>query len=106
MQEALSNVRRRASATQAAVILRSDIDQIDLMVRDDGTGFRRHPAEPHGQPATGAGIAGMTVRLRQLGGDLEVRSGPTGTVLHGVLPMDSTAACTPVKRIGGATSKC
>jgi signal transduction histidine kinase len=73
-QEALNNVRRHAAA--AAVVVRLSVvdDAVRLDVRDDGAGF-----DPDG--ATGFGLRGMRSRAEQVGGTLNVRSGPDGTEL-------------------------
>jgi PAS domain S-box-containing protein len=87
VQEALANVHRHASASQVSVTLKCMTDQIDLMVSDDGDGIEgicKHQSDT--SPKLGLGIPGMTERLRQLGGDLEIQTDATGTTLHGVIP--------------------
>jgi PAS domain S-box-containing protein len=87
VQEALANVRRHASATHAAVTLGCGAGQIDLVVSDDGSGFKPLPTQARcGRPTAGVGIPGMTARLRQLGGELKIHSDATGTTLHGIIP--------------------
>ena len=87
VQEALANVHRHASASQVSVTLKCMTDQIHLMVSDDGDGIEgisKHQSDT--SPKLGLGIPGMTERLRQLGGDLEIQTDATGTTLHGVIP--------------------
>jgi signal transduction histidine kinase len=40
----------------------------------------------------GVGIAGMRERVQQLGGELEIASGPGGTTVRATLPLPSEAA--------------
>ncbi len=82
VQEALANVRRHACASHVSISIRCMAERLHLVVSDNGKGI---DAELNGHRA-GVGIPGMTERLRRLGGDLEVRSGPDGTTLHGVIP--------------------
>jgi signal transduction histidine kinase len=76
--EALQNVAKYASATQARVLLKSSGDELRFEVADDGAGF---------DPATkayGTGLQGMADRLGAHGGRLDVRSAPgAGTVITG-----------------------
>jgi signal transduction histidine kinase len=68
-QEALTNVRRHAGATEAAVLLAYGPDSVRLVVRDDGRGF--DPAA-----ADGFGLRTMRARAEQVRGTLAVHSDP------------------------------
>ncbi|MFI5930072.1 sensor histidine kinase [Micromonospora sp. NPDC051543] len=70
-QEALTNVRRHAHATEAQVVLAYGDRGVRLVVRDDGRGFA-----PDG--LDGFGLAGMRSRAEQVDGILTVHGGPTG----------------------------
>ncbi|HET7037493.1 MAG TPA: GAF domain-containing sensor histidine kinase [Thermomicrobiaceae bacterium] len=70
VQEALTNVRKHADATQVTVVLRAGNGHLSLLVRDDGAGFAPEPA------GSGHGILGMRERARLLGGRLRLRSRP------------------------------
>jgi signal transduction histidine kinase len=75
-QEALTNVRRHASAQEAAILLAYAPSSVRLVVRDDGRGF---------DPATadGFGLNGMRARADQVHGRLTVHSDPeTGTTIE------------------------
>jgi two-component system sensor histidine kinase UhpB len=67
-QEALSNVARHASASEADVELRFSADELCLTVTDSGHGFstRRTPA--------GQGLLGMRDRAAEIGAELEITS--------------------------------
>jgi PAS domain S-box-containing protein len=106
MQEGLANVRRHTSAKQAAVTLGCGTDQINLVISDDGHGFKWLPTQPHGpQPAAGVGTSGMTARLRRLGGELKIHSDASGTTLHGIIRFRCTATETPANRLEEVTSE-
>lgn len=70
-QEAVTNVLRHAQANNLLVRLQRLPEGLFLLIRDDGHGFApaSHPAR-EGQ----RGMAGMSERVEQLGGTLEVTS--------------------------------
>ena len=73
-QEALANVRKHAAAKAVRVTLSFPPDgpgSATLEVADDGRGF-----DP--LAATGYGLRGMRSRVEQVGGTLEITSGPGG----------------------------
>jgi signal transduction histidine kinase len=94
LQESLTNVHRHSGAKHAEVSLRTTGNRVVLRVKDDG----------HGMPAaalrsirengvgTGVGLAGMTERIREIGGRLEVNSSPAGTEIVARVPVRSKAA--------------
>jgi signal transduction histidine kinase len=92
VQEALANVHRHASASRVTVTIKSVADQIHLMVSDDGRGIQGLAKEQiSATPRAGLGIPGMAARLRQLGGNLDIHSGASGTTLYGVFPAHAKA---------------
>jgi two-component system NarL family sensor kinase len=70
-QEALTNVRRHAHATEVGVTLRTMPRRVRLSVRDDGRGF-----SPEAVAEGRLGLVGMRERAQVLGGRLRVRSAP------------------------------
>jgi two-component system sensor histidine kinase UhpB len=72
-QEAITNARRHAQASRAAVRLIRDGAHVVLEVTDDGVGF--DPAAVQAGRG-GLGLAGMRERLALIGGDLALRSAP------------------------------
>jgi signal transduction histidine kinase len=62
-QEALTNVRRHASASQAVVHLDYQAQRVRLSVVDDGVG-------PTAMPPVGSGLSGLRERVELLGGRL------------------------------------
>ena len=68
-QEALANVRRHADARRVIIRLRLDIGSAEVEVSDDGNGF-----DP--EAAHGFGLAGMRGRVEDIGGEMDVVTGP------------------------------
>src|SRR5579871_4383715 len=89
LQEGLTNVHRHSGAKQADVSLTTDGDKVILTVRDHGCGIP--PAMLQGIKADGTaggvGLAGMTERLREIGGRLEIDSTPSGTEIAAQVPV-------------------
>ena len=72
-QEAINNAVKHAAATQIAVTLVADVEQIIISIEDDGTGFQ--PASPERR---GLGLHMMNYRARMLGAALHVEPRPGG----------------------------
>ncbi|MDX1416903.1 MAG: 7TM-DISM domain-containing protein [Candidatus Promineifilaceae bacterium] len=70
-REALNNVINHARATQIEISLFQDRDQVELHIEDNGIGF-----DPQKVPDGHLGIAIMTERAIQIGGDLQIKSAP------------------------------
>jgi signal transduction histidine kinase len=96
-QEALSNARRHAHATQAKLELTYAPGKLCLLVRDDGLGFEyasvlshvhRLAAEP--EVRSGLGLLGMRERAALIGASLEIESAPgCGTCVTLVMPIEA-----------------
>ncbi len=72
-EEAMANVERHAAARQVTVRLAFGINRIDLVIRDDGTGF-----DPAAVDRDRYGLTGMQERAAMIGATLEVNSHPGG----------------------------
>jgi len=88
MQESLANILRHSGSSTAAVRFTRGAGEIGLEVNDKGRGM---PGELPGSGGPGGvllgiGIRGMRERMRQLGGRLDIASGPGGTTVKAVLP--------------------
>ena len=82
VQEALQNAATHAHAKNATVLLKRERNSVVVEIIDDGKGFQP-------ERTRGMGILGMEERVRQLGGDLAIRSTPgKGTAVHAELPID------------------
>jgi len=88
LQESLTNVHRHSRASAASVRLGSEAGRLSLEVTDNGAGIPAEELKRLGERAggSGVGIAGMRERVRELGGELEIRSGPSGTSIAVSLP--------------------
>lgn len=84
LREALSNALRHASSGSIDVSLAFAADELELVVRDDGSGLDgRDPA------GGGQGLRNMGERARRLGGRLTIDGGAHGTRLVVSVPLDS-----------------
>ncbi|MGB6898917.1 MAG: PAS domain-containing protein [Candidatus Acidiferrum sp.] len=95
LQESLTNVHRYAESPKAVVRMDVTADEIRLEIQDFGKGVQSSRANsPNGSVARlGVGIQGMTERMRQLGGKLEITSSPNkGTLVAATIPVSSLAA--------------
>jgi two-component system, NarL family, sensor kinase len=82
-QEALTNVRRHAHATEVAITLSTASGRVRLSIRDDGRGFTARNVPP-GR----LGLIGMRERAELLGGRLDVSSAPRrGTTVAVSVPL-------------------
>jgi signal transduction histidine kinase len=82
VQEALSNVRKHSEARKVSIVLRSRRTFVDLTVTDDGNGF-----DPRRLGTDRLGLAGISERVRLLGGAVEVETRPgVGTTVRATLP--------------------
>jgi len=91
IQEALTNVFRHAKATKVRIDIDAASDHFRLKISDDGRGLPVQAARPGANAMSiGVGIPAMKARLREIGGTLDIRSGPavqhSGTVLRAVFP--------------------
>jgi signal transduction histidine kinase len=82
VQEALSNIRKHSEAEQVSVTLRSTRTFVALTVTDNGCGF-----DPRRLGNDRLGLAGISERVRLLGGAVEIETSPgTGTTVRATLP--------------------
>jgi PAS domain S-box-containing protein len=74
-QEALTNVAKHARATQVIITVESDVDNLRLIVSDDGIGFDpRHLSESNEDQ--GWGLISITERAESVGADFKIESAP------------------------------
>jgi two-component system NarL family sensor kinase len=95
LQESLTNVHRYAESPKAVVRMEVTGDEIKLEIQDFGKGVKSSkPSSANGSvERLGVGIQGMTERMRQLGGKLEITSSPNkGTLVSATIPLSSLAA--------------
>jgi PAS domain S-box-containing protein len=106
VQEGLTNVHRHSGSSTARVRLAREREQstgdilVALEIADDGRGI---PIDVENRslagfnsgsaaaPALGVGVAGMRERVRQFGGHLDIQSGPRGTRIRAIVPLNEDA---------------
>jgi signal transduction histidine kinase len=82
----MTNIHRHSGSGTASVRIAQADGVIAVEVRDGGKGI---PAEKQiAQNASGGvGLRGMRERISQIGGSLEIQSGPNGTVVTTRVPL-------------------
>ena len=84
VQESLTNVHRHSCSSVATIHVEADSKRVVLEVKDQGVGMSIATGS---MPKWGVGIAGMRERIHQLHGQLELVSGPQGTTVRVVQPL-------------------
>ncbi len=98
LQESLRNVGKHSHAHQVKVELTRRLGMILLSVTDDGAGFDTDDVENN----RGLGLVSMRERLRSVGGEFSISSGPSqGTRVEGYVP----AILKPRRAEGPASDK-
>ena len=92
IQESLANIHRHSGSPSAAVRLVAEDGAVRLEVRDAGCGIPPEKLSEHGGVCgVGVGIRGMLERVRQLGGQLHLDTGQSGTTVTATLPLAGSA---------------
>jgi signal transduction histidine kinase len=93
VQEAVSNALRHASARVIDVTLEAQPDALRLVVADDGVGFDPDVVGQRIRRGEHLGLLGMTERVRNAGGTIELESRPgAGSRIEVQLPHSKPAA--------------
>ena len=89
VQESLINIHRHAGSETARIRLRRDAETLVLEIEDRGHGIPNASLKHimSGGGVVGVGIAGMSERIEQLGGRLEITSSDRGTTVRVRLPL-------------------
>ena len=92
VQEGLTNVHRHSGSSTARVQLALRRGNVVLQIEDMGHGIPTGALDLDygfsGSIDVGVGIRGMRQRIRQLGGQLEIRSNHSGTCVTAILPLE------------------
>jgi PAS domain S-box-containing protein len=97
LQESLTNVQRHSGSDTADVRLLQNNDTVVLELSDRGKGMTATELAGYGPDWTGSpgvGLRGMSERLQQIGGSLEIDSDGTGTQMRATVPIEAPAVCT------------
>ena len=85
VQEAINNAIRHATASRIDVSLRLQPQRLELLVRDDGSGFDAHSCKPD----EGVGLAAMRERVMLAGGALDISAqAGAGTAISASIPIE------------------
>jgi signal transduction histidine kinase len=89
LQESLTNVHRHSGAKRADVSMSTSGNTVTLKVKDNGRGLPIDVLETFRNDGTGGGVglAGMTQRIREIGGRLEINSHSQGTEVVARVPI-------------------
>jgi len=92
LQESLTNIHRHSGSSRAEVAVKLFPDKVILEVRDFGHGIPLDRLKNFQAAGTnfGVGLAGMRERLRELGGQLQIRS-EHGTIVSVAMPLKESA---------------
>lgn len=85
VQEGVTNVLKHADASVVKINVAAEGDQVVAVVSDDGHGFSE--ARLASRESHGFGLLGVRERAEALGGQVEVESGASGTMLRVLLPL-------------------
>ena len=92
VQETLTNVHRHSGSSTAKITIWRTGNQLRLKVEDQGKGMTL-PAigkDDRENAILGVGISGIRERVRQLAGQMQIRSGDWGTALEAVFPLEES----------------
>jgi len=89
VQASLTNVHLHSKATQAALRIEQNADEVIVTICDNGKGIPDGVLDYSSHTNTlGVGIAGMRERMEQLGGRLEIETSGSGTRVRAVVPKE------------------
>jgi signal transduction histidine kinase len=87
VQECLTNIHRHSGSKTAAIKLALSDGVVSVEVKDSGKGISVEKLTEIETSASGVGIRGMRERVRQLGGQILIRSDTSGTTVSVRLPV-------------------
>lgn len=88
LQESLTNIHRHSGTKSARVRMYMNEKDLILEIADQGSGIKIAGTSAQSSMNSGVGIAGMTERLAELGGNLVVSSNSDGTIVKAVIPFE------------------
>lgn len=92
VQEALNNVQKYASARHVEVAVTAGIEEVSLLVRDDGAGFDAAEVLETSDQRRGLGLLSMRERVEATGGEFRLQTSPgSGTAIHATWPRENFA---------------
>jgi signal transduction histidine kinase len=86
LQESVNNIVRHSQASQVVVKIKRNVDEVEILLQDNGTGFRIEPNKDSDR--SGFGLTGIKERAKLLDGEASVESEiGKGTVVRINLPI-------------------
>ncbi|WP_158592163.1 PAS domain S-box protein [Noviherbaspirillum sedimenti] len=86
LQESLTNITRHAKASHVHIVIRTEIDQLDLTIADNGIGI----SPGHRNKKKAFGLVGIEERINALAGTFAIDSAPgKGTTLRLSVPISA-----------------
>lgn len=87
VQECLTNIHRHSGSKNASIAMHLEGADVIVQIKDSGRGMPASKQfELNSLGGSGVGFRGMRERLRQLGGDVQILSDDSGTVVTARLP--------------------
>jgi signal transduction histidine kinase len=87
LQEAMNNIAKHSKANGVVIALRKADQAIELIVRDNGRGFKREEVLSRKRSSRGLGLDSMRERTELTGGRFAIESGDSGTVIEASWPL-------------------
>jgi PAS domain S-box-containing protein len=90
VQESLTNIQRHSGSSQAKIRIERQPGKMTLEVSDKGSGIPRNFRRQNGKLSLGlgVGIPSMDERVKLIGGQLDIESSSSGTVVRVTIPVD------------------
>ena len=87
LQESLTNIQKHSGSSSAKICFVLKPGKLAMEVHDTGKGFRLAGSLNDRGAPMGVGVLSMRERIEELGGELNIQSGPNGTTVQAVLPI-------------------
>ena len=81
VQESLTNIHRHSGSKIAVIRIDRKAESVSLEVRDEGKGISPERLNEIQSQGSGVGIRGIRERVRQFGGDMNIESNGSGTIV-------------------------
>jgi PAS domain S-box-containing protein len=98
VQECFTNIHRHSNSKTATLRISCSKGAVDLVIQDNGKGIPPERLSGVHSQRSGVGLAGMRERVRHFKGEMDIRSGETGTTISITLPIRGSD--TTLKEIG------
>jgi PAS domain S-box-containing protein len=100
VQECLTNIHRHSGSSTAKIQLKRNVSELCLTVSDTGSGIpEQDSSEPGARKTMGVGIRGMRERMRDLGGEMQIRQGNPGTIVEASFPLNKPVNSTQAQEL-------